>query len=167
MKNAEELIKGRYSSQTRNSFIEMNQIFKSIQLAYFEGSRSSVPSAGGIYGLKIIVFYLNQKRVFDSHGMLEEIAFDRTSINRYCFKDSQNNFHEQSILIAVTYDYESYYQKYGNCGVRYAAIEAGAFVQNLQLYLLTEGIHGCPLGFVKNDDLLGLEDEALVYFLLN
>ena len=62
--------------------------------------------------------------------------------------------------------FDKYFGKYGNCGVRYASIECGAFLQNFQLLLSEKDIYGCPLGFVDNDALLGIE-EPLIYFIIN
>ena len=77
-----------------------------------------------------------------------------------------NIFLQVQLLLLWPYDYDKYFGKYGNCGIRYASIECGAFLQNFQLLLSEKEIYGCPLGFVDNDALLGIE-EPLIYFIIN
>lgn len=165
MKNLEELIQLRKSNKFHNIGVNVESVIEVVKKSYYNFEKHSVPSAGAIYGLKVLLFYKNNKKIFNSKGEISTDKFEINQIKKTCFYDDKY-FSSSSILIAVTYDYDKYFGKYGNCGVRYASIECGAFLQNFQLLLSEKEIYGCPLGFVDNDALLGIE-EPLIYFIIN
>ena len=48
-------------------------------------------------------------------GLTKFEKFEINQIKKTCFYDDKY-FSSSSILIAVTYDYDKYFGKYGNCG---------------------------------------------------
>lgn len=72
----------------------------------------------------------------------------------------------QTVLLSIFAIEDLYREKYGNMGSRYALIESGCFLQILQLLLLNEGIHCCPLGII-DDSYINAEEEALLHIIIN
>lgn len=156
----------RFSSRDKNINKSFDEIENIIRKSYFisEEGNHSVPSAGGLYGLEITLFSKNYSTFFNKNYMVKE-SFSNFEVLEDMFRNKDVNFSTNSFFIAICYNYQLYFQKYGNCGVRYAAIECGAFLQNLQLSLSKVEVAGCPIGSL-DDKKLNLE-EVLLYFLIN
>ncbi|HEL1793438.1 TPA: hypothetical protein VCA04_002345 [Streptococcus suis] len=165
MKQLVDLISNRKSNRTISKLKDVPLIKKVVELSYNHNEyNNSVGSAGGIFGLKLKIFtstVIYSKTIFETKA-LEPLNFE--NIKEVCFSDDEN-FTKNSIIISIDCDIEKYLNMYGNCGIRYACIEAGSVIQNIQLLLLENNLQGYIAGYIKNDDILGLENPLLYYII--
>ena len=79
MKNLEELIQLRKSNKFHNIGVNVESVIEVVKKSYYNFEKHSVPSAGAIYGLKVLLFYKNNKKIFNSKG---EISTEKFEINQ-------------------------------------------------------------------------------------
>ncbi len=165
MKNVANLLKNRKSNREIVDNKDFEIIKNLINSSYDQlESHHTVASAGSLFGLTLNIFTKNRKysKTINSDYFIEEFSFE--IIKKYCFPDDLF-FSEESILIAIDVNYNLYSEKYSNCAIRYASIEAGEVLQNIQLLLLEIGIQGYTLGFVPFDEVLNLQ-EVLIFYVI-
>ncbi|AEU41676.1 hypothetical protein llh_12500 [Lactococcus cremoris subsp. cremoris A76] len=60
MKNLEELIQLRKSNKFHNIGVNVESVIEIVKKSYYNFEKHSVPSAGAIYGLKVLLLTLSQ-----------------------------------------------------------------------------------------------------------
>lgn len=123
--------------------------------------RHAVPSAGGLYPMKLFVIALNDQIDFPA-GYYE---YDNESDCLVLFNDNpdvQRISHvfnsiglpfNASVLLVIAADADRQPYKYSNLGYRFMAIEAGEISQNISLGAVEAGLATCMLGGVRDNEL--------------
>jgi thiazole/oxazole-forming peptide maturase SagD family component len=131
-------------------------------------SRHAVPSAGGLYPMKVFLIALNDQAalpagyyeydnendqlvLFNGQPDPERIAF--------AFNDAGMLF-GASVVLVIAADANRQPHKYSNRGYRYMAIEAGEITQNIVLSAVDNGLATCVYGGLQDSvisDELGLD----------
>lgn len=124
--------------------------------------RHAVPSAGGLYPMKLFLLVLEDQRDF-SAGYYEFdpeesrlVRFnDRPDSHRiaYALNDTGMPF-GASVVILIAADAYRQPKKYSNRGYRFMAIEAGQISQNIALGAVEMGLGVCELGGFLDDVLV-------------
>lgn len=130
--------------------------------------RHAVPSAGGLYPMKIFAIVLRDQKDFPA-GYYEYdnendrlVLFGETPDPQrvfYAFNDIELPFGAPVVLV-IAADANRQTHKYSNRGYRFMAIEAGQIVQNISLGAVEIGLATCELGSLLDAvivDELGLE----------
>lgn len=132
-------------------------------------SRHAVPSAGGLYPMKLFAIVLKDQKDFPA-GYYE---YDNEKNRLVLFNenpDPQRIFHAfndtelpfgASIVFVVAADANRQPHKYSNRGYRFMAIEAGQIAQNISLGAVEIGLASCEFGGMLDgivSDELELED---------
>lgn len=85
MKNLEELIQLRKSNKFHNIGVNVESVIEVVKKSYYNFEKHSVPSAGAIYGLKVLLFYKNNKKIFNSKGEISTEKFEINQIKKLVF----------------------------------------------------------------------------------
>ncbi len=143
--------------------VQLHEIAHILRNSY-DITRHSVPSAGGLYPLKIYAIVINESESLQQ-GYYE---YDPESGNafRYCDEvdrqlleyafDSETLVHGAPLIIVVAGDMSRQSGKYSNRGYRYTLIEAGHVAQNMVLAASEVGLHSLEYGGFL-DEVLGRE----------
>ncbi len=125
-----------------------------------ENGKFMVPSAGGLYPLKLYMVVQDDQRDFPrglyefdpdtSSLVLYEECLDFEDL-KYCFNREEMFGSKVQLVIAADFDKQGY--KYANRAYRFALIEAGHVAQNICIAAASLGLATCELG--------GTLDEAL------
>lgn len=117
-------------------------------------SRHAVPSAGGLYPMKIFAIVLEQQVDFPAGYYEYDNESDRLvlfnespDVQRiiYAFNEVEMPYGAQVVLV-IAADANRQPRKYSNRGYRFMAIEAGHIAQNLSLGAVELGLATCELG---------------------
>jgi ribosomal protein S12 methylthiotransferase accessory factor len=151
-----------------NELLSIDEIGGILDIGY-SYSRHAVPSAGGLYPMKIYVVALEDQKDFPA-GYYEYdneknclVLFNKTPDDQrilYALNDTQMPFGAPVVLIIVA-DANRQPNKYSNKGYRFMAIEAGEIAQNISLSAVEAGLSTCELGGLLEDVIskeLGLEE---------
>lgn len=115
----------------------------------------TVPSAGGIYPLKLIVISKNiSKQIpgiyefLPAEYRLKKITSELTSneIIECVFRTQHIDYSSSAAIIFITAQVDDMLNKYGERGYRYLLLEAGHVAQNLILGSLVHDISSIPVG---------------------
>lgn len=68
MKNLEELIQLRKSNKFHNIGVNVESVIEVVKKSYYNFEKHSVPSAGAIYGLKVLLFIRTIKKYLTLKG---------------------------------------------------------------------------------------------------
>lgn len=123
----------------------------------------TVPSAGGLYPLKIHVvlrvscgssgpgiYTVDQQK--DELGLIRKWKSpDHTKFAK-CFLD-ESYIHNYAVCIVISANIERETKKYSNRGYRYAILEAGHSAQNLALACVEQGLGCVEIGGFSDDEL--------------
>ncbi len=117
-------------------------------------SRHAVPSAGGLYPLKLFVIVLDEQKDMPA-GYYEYdneknrlVLFNRRPDPQrifYGFNDVEMPF-GASVVLVIAADANRQPYKYSNRGYRFTSIEAGEVAQNIALGAVESGLATCALG---------------------
>lgn len=130
-----------------------------------------IPSAGGIYGVDILVFANNIKNLVkgvyfynkdtNSLSLLTEGDIPFTDI----FYTKHIDYDSSSCVISYICDLEDYMWRYGKRGYRFALIEAGHCAQSLLLEAKKQEVFCVPVGAHKEKEILDFvkEDISVLY----
>ncbi len=132
-------------------------------------TRRTYPSAGALYPIEVYLISLNcdnlEKGVFHysvrDHSLTKLLLEDVSSL----VIDATNDEHidRAACVLIFTIVYNRFYPKYGQRGIRYALIELGHLVQNINL-TITGMKKGCYEigGFIDTDinELLDIREES-------
>ena len=104
------------------------------------GAHRSIPSAGGLYPCRILTLVRRNGlyRAWDGREFPASRVMNMFVPYAPCER--------APIYIIITADYERATKKYGARGWRYAILEAGHIVQNIELCGLEQGIATCEIG---------------------
>ena len=132
-------------------------------------SRHAVPSAGGLYPMKIFVILLNDQDdmpagyyEYDNEKNRLVLFNDRPDPQRifHAFNDTEIPF-GASVMLVIAADAYRQPHKYSNRGYRFMAIEAGEIAQNIVLGAVESGLATCLLGSMMDNvivDELQMQD---------
>lgn len=134
--------------------------------------RHAVPSAGGLYPLKIYVIVARDQEdllagyyEYDAEKdvlVLYDKEIDIEQL-KYCFNNEILAFNSPvQIIIAADIHRQPY--KYSNRGYRFTLIEVGAVAQNISLACIELGLVSCELGGMIDIPIareLGLDDDII------
>ncbi len=146
--------------------LSIDEIGSVLDAGYSLGRRA-VPSAGGLYPMKIFAIALEQQRDFPA-GYYEYdsendhlVLFNETPDPQrvfYAFNDVELPF-GAPVVFVIAADANRQPYKYSNRGYRFMAIEAGHIAQNISLAAVELGLATCELGSMLDgviSDELGL-----------
>ena len=117
-------------------------------------SRHAVPSAGGLYPMKIFAIVLDEQMDFPAGYYEYDNESDRLVLFNenpdaqriiYAFNEVEMPYGAQVVLV-IAADANRQPRKYSNRGYRFMAIEAGHIAQNLSLGAVELGLATCELG---------------------
>jgi nitroreductase len=113
----------------------------------WRAGRRNVPSAGGMYALRLAVVPLTGRVVHElsASGRLRSQPapeLDEDAIRRAIFRQIEG----EAVLIVVSADIDTYVNRYALRGIRYAMFEAGHLCQEAIRGATQRGLASCPLG---------------------
>lgn len=158
------LVKLQHARQSCRSFtgepLSINEVGNLLDVGY-SLRRHAVPSAGGLYPMKLFVLALEDQKNFAA-GYYE---FDGENNRLVRFNDQPDRQRVMyalndtgmpsgaSVVILIAADADRQPKKYSNRGYRFMAIETGHIAQNIALGAVETGLATCELG--------GFLDEVL------
>lgn len=159
------LVKLQAARQSCRSFtgeqLSINDFGSLLDIGY-SLDRHAVPSAGGLYPMKLFLLALNDQLDFsagyyeydNANGRLVRFNSipDRERLS-YALNDTGMPFGASAVIL-IAADPDRQPKKYSNRGYRFMAIEAGHIAQNISLGAIELGLATCELG--------GFLDEAIV-----
>lgn len=131
-------------------------------------SRHAVPSAGGLYPMKVFAVALEDQKDFPAGYYEYDNESDRLVLFNgnpdpqrvfYAFNNTELPF-GASVVFVIAADADRQPHKYSNRGYRFMAIEAGQIAQNISLGAVEIGLATCELGSMLDgviSDELGLD----------
>lgn len=138
--------------------LSLDEIGSLLDIGY-SFSRHAVPSAGGLYPMKLFAVVLEDQKDFPA-GYYEYdsennhlVLFNETPDSQrifYAFNDIEMPFGAPVVLV-ITADADRQPYKYSNRGYRFMAIEAGHIAQNISLGAVELGLETCELGGMLDD----------------
>lgn len=161
-----ELIKIRKSSKSLNKRLDELFIRQIIRESYNSKGFNSTPSAGGIYGVNLLLITNNSNKKILFNIQEEKESEFSFLVNLEHIISIEKEIGSNSLLIMFTIELEKYKKKYSSCSSRYALIEVGCVLQNLQLILLSNGIKSCPIGTI-NERKLNINEEVVISLFIN
>lgn len=159
------LVKLQQARKSCRSFtsepLSVNEIGRLLDIGY-SLRRHAVPSAGGLYPMKLFLLVLEDQENF-SAGYYEYDP-ERSHLVRFTDQlDPQRVAHAlndtgipfgASVVILIAADAHRQPKKYSNRGYRFMAIETGHIAQNIALGAVEMGLATCELGGFLDDVLV-------------
>jgi thiazole/oxazole-forming peptide maturase SagD family component len=151
-----------------SELISIDEIGGLLDIGY-SYARHAVPSAGGLYPMKIYaIVHENQKDFpagyyeYDNENNCLVLFNQYPDKQRtlYAFNDIRMPF-DAPIVMIIAADVDRQTRKYSNIGYRFMAIEAGEIAQNISLASSEFGLSSCQLGGLLENVIseeLGMED---------